>query len=211
MIDTSTAVEIIVKLRSHYGNVKPALTYSNLYELTIAVVLSAQTTDRQVNNVTGNLFSRYNDFAALAKAKLPDVERIIKSTGFYHSKAKNIIRLSLTAMESFGGQLPADREKLMTLPGVGRKSANVILSQGFGIPAFAVDTHVGRIARRIGFTNEEDPDKVEQALTAVIPEKDWTEGHLLMITHGRTICSAKKPLCGTCPISALCSFPDKFF
>ncbi|HEY1405705.1 MAG TPA: endonuclease III [Spirochaetota bacterium] len=209
MIDQKRATRIVHKLRAYYGSVVPALNYRNTYELTIAVVLSAQTTDRQVNAVTPELFKRYAGFEELSKGKITDVEKIIRSTGFYHAKSKNIIWLANEALKLFNGELPADREQLMKLPGVGRKSANVILSQGFEIPAFAVDTHVGRVSRRIGFTDAADPDKVEEAVTSVIPAKDWTEAHLLFITHGRTLCAARKPLCGKCPITAECAFPDK--
>ena len=168
-MDKTTALKIIRKLRDYHGEVVPALDYTNAYELTIAVVLSAQTTDRQVNNVSGELFSRYPGFTELAGAKQRDIEKIIRSTGFYHAKAGNIIRLAKKVTDSFGGKLPDDRERLMTLPGVGRKSANVILSQGFGIPAFAVDTHVGRIARRIGFTAETDPNTGKQRRVPSFP------------------------------------------
>jgi endonuclease-3 len=208
-IDKKISNRIIQKLRRHYGDVTPALEYKSIYQLTIAVVLSAQTTDRQVNQVTPDLFRKFPDFDSLSRAAIPAVETIIKSTGFYHAKARNIVALAKEAMNLFGGNLPADRALLMKLSGVGRKSANVILSQGFGIPALAVDTHVGRIARRLGYTTEDDPDKVEAALTGIIDHKNWTQSHLLFITHGRKICLARKPLCAQCPVSAECAFPDK--
>jgi endonuclease-3 len=205
-IDAKKSSRIIRNLRAHYGKVEPALAYTNLYEITIAVVLSAQTTDRQVNQVTPVLFKKYPDFKFMATAHLADIEKIIHSTGFYHAKARNIISLSRKVMDDFSGVLPKTHEELQTLPGVGRKSANVILSQGYGIPAFAVDTHVGRVARRIGYTSETNPDMVEQALTSIIPRKDWTEAHLLFITHGRNICGSRNPLCGSCPVAGDCLY-----
>ena len=205
-IDAKTSSRIIKKLRACHGKVDPALSYTNLYEITIAVVLSAQTTDRQVNEVTPALFKKYPGFGFLAKARLSDVEKIVHSTGFYHAKARNIISLARKVMDDYSGILPRTREELVTLPGVGRKSANVILSQGYGIPAFAVDTHVGRVARRIGYTTEKDPDMVEKSLTSLIPRKDWTEAHLLFITHGRTICDARNPRCGDCPVVEDCEY-----
>jgi endonuclease-3 len=203
------AAAVVAGLRTHYGKVSPALEYRNNYELAIAVVLSAQTTDKQVNGVTPSLFSKYPGFAELSKAKLSDVERIIRPTGFYHNKAKNIIALASRVVHDFGGELPGERDALMSLPGAGRKTANVILSQGFGVPAFAVDTHVGRISRRLGFSASDDPLKVEEDVCLLIPESDWTESHLLFITHGRNICTARSPLCGECPVRDMCPFPDK--
>ncbi|PKL36101.1 MAG: endonuclease III [Spirochaetae bacterium HGW-Spirochaetae-1] len=197
------------RLRAWYGEVTPDLHFGNLYQLTIAVVLSAQTTDKQVNAVTPVLFDRYADFSSLAGARLPDVETIIKSTGFYRNKAKNIITLSRAVMERFHGTLPAERDALESLPGVGRKSANVILSMGFDIPALAVDTHVMRIANRLAYIRSEDPFRVEESLTALIPEKCWKITHLILIAHGRRTCTARNPRCSVCPIEDLCGSPDK--
>ena len=198
------AEKIIQGLDAYYGKALPGLAFKDIYQLTIAVVLSAQTTDRQVNAVTGALFAEYPDFKSLSEAPLPKIEEIIKSTGFYHTKAKNIIALSQAVKERFGGTIPNDLDKLTGLPGIGRKSANVILSIGFGMPALAVDTHVGRIANRLGFVSSDDPFKVEKALTSVIPSDKWTMTHLLFITHGRKICTARKPSCEQCPIKKLC-------
>lgn len=203
-MDSRKSAEIISRLRKQYGSVAPALRYSSGYELCIAVVLSAQTTDKQVNTVTPALFRLYPDFADLARASVRDIETIIHSTGFYRAKAANISALAKKIVRDFGGELPRDRAALESLPGVGRKSANVILSQWFGVPALAVDTHVGRLARRLGYTAEENPLAVERAMCSVIPEKDWTEAHLLLITHGRQICTARKPDCGICPVAELC-------
>ena len=193
-------------LRRYHGDVKPDLLFKNIYQLSVSVILSAQTTDRQVNSATPELFNRYPSFERLAGAKQIDVEKIIKSTGFFRNKAKNIIAMAKTVMERYGGTLPDTREELITLPGIGRKSANVILSVGLGIPALAVDTHILRISKRIGYTESEDPLKVESSLTEMISAADWTEAHLVLIRHGRTLCSARKPLCSECPVISLCDF-----
>ncbi len=200
------ARKIIERLRKFYGAPSPDLHFGSLYQLTIAVILSAQTTDRQVNEVTPVLFSLYPGFDELAVAKIEDVEEIIRSTGFYHNKAKNIVALAQVVLEKYNGELPSDRERLMELPGVGRKSANVILSVGFGIPAFAVDTHILRIAGRIGFTDSDDPLKVEESVTTRLPKEVWRDAHLLLIWHGRRICKAKGPLCPECPVNGLCDY-----
>jgi endonuclease III len=201
--------KIIRRLIKYYPDVKPDLKYGNLYQLTVAVILSAQTTDRQVNAVTGELFKAYPDFASLARARLADVRRIVRSTGFYRIKAKNIVDMARGVIENFNGKLPGTREELVTLPGIGRKSANVILSIGFGVPALAVDTHIIRIANRLAYADSRDPLVVEQALTDLIPERLWTHGHLLLIRHGRATCRARQPLCGGCPVNELCASPDK--
>lgn len=208
-MDRKTSAEIIRLLRKRYGEVRPALDYRSVYELCIAVVLSAQTTDRQVNLVTPELFRLYPDARALAKAPVSKLEKIVQSTGFYRMKAKHISQLAKTVAEKFGGEIPSDRASLESLPGVGRKSANVILSQGFGMQAMAVDTHVGRLARRLGYSVSENPLTVERDLCSFIPEKDWTEAHLLLITHGRTICTARKPDCGICPAAKVCPSAGK--
>ena len=205
----SLSGKIIRRLIKYYPDVKPDLRYRNLYQLAVAVVLSAQTTDRQVNSVTGELFRAYPDFAGLAKARRSDVERIIRSTGFYHNKSRNIIDLARGVMDRFNGKLPGSREELTTLPGIGRKSANVILSMGFGIQALAVDTHIIRIANRLAYTLSRNPLVVEQDLTRFIPERQWTHAHLLLIRHGRATCRARQPLCAQCPVNALCRSPDK--
>lgn len=201
--------KILAGLKKYYGNVSPDLKYNSLYELTIAVVLSAQTTDVQVNAVTDTLFKAYPGFNELSQAPLNNVEKIIHSTGFYRNKAKNIIHLSQKIMDEYNGILPGTREELTSLPGVGRKSANVILSVGYGKPALAVDTHIKRIARRLGYTASENPDTVELDLTNFIPEKNWTYAHLVLIRHGREICKARNPLCSKCPIADLCYSHDK--
>jgi endonuclease-3 len=200
---------IIRSLRRRYPDVSTDLRHENLYQLAVAVVLSAQTTDRQVNGVTGRLFAEYPDFAALAEAPEGRVREIIRSTGFYRAKARHIIALAGAVVLGHGGALPRSREELMRLPGIGRKSANVILSMGFGVPALAVDTHVARLANRLGYVSSKDPLAVERALTSFIPERDWMPAHLLLIRHGRAVCRARSPLCRSCPVHRLCESPDK--
>lgn len=202
----SRSGKILDRLRKYHGDPVPDLRFRNVFELAVSVVLSAQTTDRQVNAATPALFDRYPDFESLSAARIRDVERIIKSTGFYRNKAKNIVGLAAGVMDEFGGILPGTRDELMRLPGIGRKSANVILSVGFGIPALAVDTHIIRIANRIGYADSKNPDIVEKSLTSVIPAADWTFAHLVLIRHGRTICPARTPRCGECPVSGLCDY-----
>jgi len=197
--------KILSLLYSYYGETEPGLEFTGLYELTIAVVLSAQTTDRQVNSVTGELFRMYSDFESLSKAGISDVERIVKSTGFYKNKAKNIILLSRMVCSRFNGKLPDNIESLMELPGVGRKSANVILSIGFNKPGLAVDTHVLRIANRLGFSSSESPLEVEKDLCRVIDSSEWKKTHLLFIKHGRELCRARNPKCSSCPVKKFCN------
>lgn len=199
---------IIEKLKEYYGNVKPSLDYNNIYQLTIAVILSAQTTDNQVNKVTRKLFLKYKNFKQLSKAKKSDVEQIIKSIGLYKTKTKHIIELSKIVMNKYDGQLPKEFEKLIQLPGIGRKSANVIISHGFGEDAIPVDTHVKRVSKRIGLTEANNVYKVEQDLKNKIPKKLWNLSHLLLIYHGRTICKAINPDCPICPVASYCKYYD---
>lgn len=208
MIDKATSKKIINRLKKQY-QVSSPLHFNNLYQLCIAVVLSAQTTDNQVNRVTPLLFKKYPDFYTLAQAHIDDVEEIIKSTGFYHNKAKHIVALAGTIVHTFNGVVPETREELMSLPGVGRKSANVILAFGFGIPAIPVDTHVSRVASRIGYANSRKPIAIEMAMMESIRKSDWIIAHLLFIYHGRTICHARKPACSRCPIISYCHFENK--
>ena len=208
MIDKATSKKIINRLKKQY-QVSAPLRFTNLYQLCVAVVLSAQTTDNQVNRVTPLLFKKYPDFYSLAQADINDVEEIIKSTGFYHNKAKHIVALARTIVHTFNGIVPDTREDLMSLPGVGRKSANVILAFGFGIPAIPVDTHVARVAGRIGYADSKKPIAIEMALMGSIMQSEWITAHLLFIYHGRTICYARKPACKRCPIISYCRFENK--
>jgi endonuclease-3 len=203
------SARIIKNLKKFYGNPDTELLFVNAYELAISVILSAQTTDKQVNAVTPILFKRYPDFKSLSVAKSSEVESIIRSSGFYKNKAKNIINLAKKVIENHEGKLPDTLKELIELPGIGRKSANVILSVGFNKPALAVDTHILRISNRVGYSNSDDPYKAEMALTSLIPVNDWKKAHMLLIKHGRTICKARHPLCGECPITSLCDFEHK--
>jgi endonuclease-3 len=186
-----------------------ALRYRGPYQLLAATILSAQCTDKMVNSVTPRLFSRYPTVRDLAEANTGDVEAIIRSTGFFRSKARSLVGMATAVVERHGGKIPKTLDALVGLPGVGRKTANVILGNAFGIPGLVVDTHVGRIARRFGLTRAEDPVKVETALMRIVPEHDWTQFSHAMIFHGRRICPARKPRCELCSLRADCSFAKR--
>ncbi len=196
-------------LRSRYPDVKTQLDHRNPFQLLVATILSAQCTDRQVNAVTPMLFRRCPDPGAMASASIDEIESLIRSTGFFHNKAKNIRSCSQALLETFDGVVPDTMEKLLTLPGVGRKTANVVLSAAFGVPTIVVDTHVKRISGRLGLTRHTDPTKIEYELMEILPEKEWDGFSLCLIYFGRDICTAKKPKCGKCPLYDLCAYPDK--
>lgn len=180
------------------------LDFDNPFELLVATVLSAQTTDVRVNATTPELFARYPDAAALASARIEDVEDIVRPLGFYRSKAKAIVNLAAQLVADHRGQVPGRLEELVKLPGVGRKTAFVVLGNAFGKPGLTVDTHFGRLARRFGFTTEEDPVKVERDVAELFEPKDWTQLSHRLVYHGRRICHAQKPACGACPVADLC-------
>ena len=180
------------------------LKHKNAFQMLIATILSAQTTDRTVNAVTPKLFAKYPDAASLAHADPREVEAIIKPTGFYHVKAKTIIACSKALVERFHGKVPRRIEDLVTLPGVGRKTANVVLGVAFGIPGFAVDTHVNRLTRRLGLTKSKDPVKIEAEVTRMLPPEEWTGFSLRLILHGRRICLARAPCCPECVLNDFC-------
>lgn len=180
------------------------LDFENPFELLVATVLSAQTTDVRVNATTPELFARYPDAAALASARIEDVEDIVRPLGFYRSKAKAIVNLAAQLVADHRGQVPGRLEELVKLPGVGRKTAFVVLGNAFGKPGITVDTHFGRLARRFGFTAEEDPVKVERDVAELFEPKDWTQLSHRLVYHGRRICHAQKPACGACPVADLC-------
>ncbi|PPB49126.1 endonuclease III [Arthrobacter pityocampae] len=180
------------------------LDFGNAFELLVATVLSAQTTDVRVNLTTPALFARYPDPRALAEAEESELQELIRPTGFYRAKANSLLALSRRLVDEFDGVVPGTVEDLVTLPGVGRKTANVVLGNAFGIPGITVDTHFGRLARRFGWTTAEDPVKVEQDVAALFERKDWTMLSHHVVFHGRRICHAKKPACGACPVAALC-------
>ena len=201
--------EILDILERTYPDAECALDHNNVFELIIAVTLSAQTTDKSVNLITPALFEKYPDALSLSKAEQEDVEKLIKRIGMYHNKAKNIIGLAKALCDNFDGEVPDDYDSLISLPGVGRKTANVVLSVGFGQQRIAVDTHVFRVANRIGLVNEKDVLKTELALMECIPENRWTKTHHSLIFHGRNICDARKPKCSECPIANYCNYIKK--
>ncbi|MBQ1300810.1 MAG: endonuclease III [Erysipelotrichaceae bacterium] len=181
------------------------LNFSTVYQLAVAVMLSAQTTDVSVNRVTGTLFERYPDAEAMSKAEQKDVEEIIKSIGLYRNKASNVISMSRKLQEEFSGVIPDDMDKLTSLPGIGRKSANVILSEGYKHPAIAVDTHVHRVSARLGLAKETDtPDQTEMKLRRKFPKENWSKLHHLMIFFGRYRCHSRNPECDDCPFRENC-------
>jgi len=180
------------------------LVHENPFQLLIATILSAQTTDRAVNSVTPSLFARYPDTARLARADPGVVERIIKPTGFFRVKARTIIACSRALTENFRGRVPRTIEELVTLPGVGRKTANVVLGVAFGIPGFAVDTHVTRLTRRLRLTASRDPVKIEAEVTRMVPPSEWTGLSLRLILHGRRVCVARAPRCPECVLNDFC-------
>lgn len=198
------AREINRMLADLYPEAQCELDFRNPLELIVATVLSAQCTDKRVNLVTPKLFARYPKASDYAAANPDELEGIIKSTGFFRAKAKNITALGRRVAEQYGGQVPSSLDDLVTLPGVGRKTANVVLGNAFDIPGLTVDTHFGRLVRRFGWTTEEDPVKVESAVAKLIPEKEWTKLSHRLIWHGRRICHARKPACGACPLAKLC-------
>jgi len=191
-------------LSKNYPNVRCELDFNNPFQLLVATVLSAQCTDKRVNQTTPALFKKYKSIKKMAGADQTDIENLIKSTGFFRAKAKNIKGLSQKIMVDFSGQVPDKLEKLITLPGVGRKTANVVLGHAFNTPGITVDTHFGRLSRRFGWTKETDPVKVEFAVAELIPEKEWTNLSQRMIWHGRRVCHSRKPACGACSLSKLC-------
>jgi endonuclease-3 len=180
------------------------LDFTNAFELLVATVLSAQTTDKMVNKVTPTLFARYPDAAALAGADRDEVERILKPTGFFRAKTNSVLGLSQALVERFDGEVPGRMADLVTLPGVGRKTANVVLGNAFGVPGLTVDTHFGRLVRRFGWTAEDDPVKVEAEIAVLVPKKEWTDFSHRVIFHGRRVCHAKKAACGACGLAAWC-------
>jgi endonuclease-3 len=195
---------IVRGLAKLYPDAHCALHYRNPLELLVATILSAQCTDVRVNMVTPALFARYPDAAAFAAADPAELERAIQSTGFFRNKARNIIACCKEIVARFGGQVPGTMDELVPLPGIGRKTANVVLGNAFQVPGITVDTHVGRLSRRMGLTEETDPEKVERDLMALIPKKEWTMFSHRMIFHGRQVCFARKPSCETCTLKRVC-------
>jgi len=195
---------VLERLGEVYPTAACALIYRNPFQLLIATVLSAQTTDERVNSVTPELFARYPTAQALAGAPLEDLERILHPLGFFRSKAKSVKGIGIALTERYDGAAPADLDELVTLPGVGRKTANVVLGNAFGIPGITVDTHVGRLTRRLGWTKQTDPVKAERDLMKLWDPSIWTIACHRLIFHGRQVCTARNPKCEICPIADLC-------
>ncbi|WP_433330620.1 endonuclease III [Spirillospora sp. CA-294931] len=191
-------------LAETYPDAHCELDFENPFQLLVATVLSAQTTDVRVNLTTPALFAKYPTPEDMAAADPEDMEAILKPTGFFRAKTKSVMGLSVALRDRFGGEVPGKLDDLVTLPGVGRKTANVVLGNAFGVPGITVDTHFGRLVRRFGWTDETDPVKVEQVIAALIPRKEWTILSHRLIWHGRRMCHARRPACGVCPLAALC-------
>jgi len=201
--------KILAILDQMYPGVTCALHHSSPWELLVATILSAQCTDERVNMVTPALFRTYRSAADYARAKPETLEKAIHSTGFFRAKARALVGMAQALTDEHGGEVPRDREALVTLPGVGLKTANVVLGNAFGEPAIAVDTHLFRVSQRLGLAKSEDPVEIHDQLTEVLPRKTWTRASHLFQAHGRRTCVARKPACPACPVRALCPWPDK--
>lgn len=201
-------LQILEKLEEMYPDAKAELVFYNPYEMLVATMLSAQCTDKQVNKVTPEVFSRWPDANAMADAQVEELFPIVKSCGF-RSKAGNIIAACRIIKDQYNGQVPDTMDALTSLPGVGRKTANVVLSNAFGIPAFAVDTHVFRVSNRLGLCKADTVEETERQMTRLIPREKWGNAHHWLIWHGRRLCKAQRPLCGQCPLNVLCPYHEK--
>ncbi len=212
MIKKNRTERILDTIELMFPNAKGELNYNNIYELTVAVILSAQSTDVSVNRVTVDLFKAYPSVLALASANIKEVEEYLKTIGLYRSKAKNIITMANQVIDNFNSEIPNNREDLMTLAGVGRKTANVILSEYFNIPAIAVDTHVERVSKRLKIAYERyNVDEVEKRLMRALPKERWRVAHHSLILFGRYHCKAIKPNCEVCPLTAECKYYTKHY
>jgi len=205
------ARKVLDILEKEFPGAKTALIFSTPLELLIATILSAQATDKLVNKVTVDLFKKYKSAEDYNRASLDEIERNISSVNFFRNKAKSIKGCCKKLVEEFNGAVPKSLDELTTLPGVGRKTANIVLGNAFGKNALAVDTHVKRVAKRLGLTDSEDPDTVEEDLCGIIPEKRWTNTTHLFILHGRKTCKAKNPLCEVCPVRDYCDYYKKVY
>ena len=203
------AARILARLARAYPGAGIELRFGTPLELLAATILSAQCTDERVNAVTQTLFTRYTRAEDFARANPATLEREIHSTGFFKAKARSLLGMGRALCERHGGEVPRTLEELTALPGVGRKTANVVLGNAFGIPALAVDTHVTRVSQRLGLTRAEEPEKIHDDLCAVFPRPKWTRATHLLIIHGRRTCGARKPECPRCPVAALCPWPGK--
>ena len=206
---TQDKTKVLALLEQLYFDTKPALHFSSTYELLVAVILSAQCTDERVNQVTEVLFENYNTPKSMCTLSQQQLEKYIFSCGFYRNKAKHILSASADILQRFGGEVPGSVEALMSLAGVGKKTANVVYAVGFGGDAIAVDTHVFRVSNRLGLAKGKTPLEVEAGLQKCIPQHDWSKAHHWLIWHGRKICHSQRPDCGNCPLSTLCDFAQK--
>lgn len=207
--DKARALKIQQILKKTYPDVKTQLRHANPFQLLVSTILSAQCTDKQVNQVTKVLFQRLKTPQDFASASNEIIEALIRPTGYFRNKAKNIKNCSKHLLEKYNGRVPKTLDQLVKLPGVGRKTANVVLGSAFNIPGMVVDTHVARISKRLGFTGSNNPVKIEYDMMEIIPKENWNDFSLQLIYFGRAICTARKPKCPTCPIYDLCEFPDK--
>lgn len=198
------ACEIYRILNETYPDAVCSLDFNTVFELLAATILAAQCTDERVNKVTKDLFAKYKTTEDYAAASLEEMENDVKSTGFYRNKAKNIILSAQKIIADFNGEVPKTMEELLTLPGVGRKTANLILGDVYGVPSVVVDTHVKRIANKLGLTKNREPEKIEQDLREILPEEYYTHFNHITVYHGRAVCKAKGPMCHICPVSHLC-------
>jgi len=203
------ARKIILALKKAYPDAKIALDFGNPLELLVATILSAQCTDERVNQVTPTLFKKYVSARDYARAEAATLEQEVRSTGFYRAKTRSIIAMANALVERHGGEVPRSRPALVALPGVGLKTANVILGNAFGEQAIAVDTHVFRVSQRLGLSRSDDPDEIHDQLVEVLPQREWTLTTHLLQAHGRRCCFARKPLCPACPVRTLCPWPSK--
>lgn len=208
-VKKARAARILARLAKAYPEAGIELRFSTPLELLVATILSAQCTDERVNAVTATLFTRYRTAEDFARAHPPTLEKEIHSTGFFKAKAKSLIAMGRAVIERHEGMVPQTLEELIALPGVGRKTANVVLGNAFGIPALAVDTHVTRVSQRLGLTRADEPEKIHDDLCALIPRPAWTRATHVLIIHGRRTCGARKPACPVCPVAALCPWSGK--
>jgi len=210
--ETKRIREIIRLLRKHDPQSRTALEFRNPFEILVATILAAQCTDERVNRITPGLFRKYPAPADFARADRSELERDIRSAGFFRNKAKSLIGASRKIVEEFGGSVPDSMAALVTLPGVARKTANIVLSAGYGkAEGIAVDTHVRRLSQRLGFSREDDPVKIERDLMAAVPAEDWLDFNFLLVDHGRAVCQARKPRCPECFLRRLCPSAKTFF
>ena len=203
--------EIIKRLRKEYPETRTALQFRTPFELLVATILAAQCTDERVNKITPGLFAKYPTVEHFARAEKKELEKDIRSTGFFRNKARNIVALAQKLVEEYGGKVPDSMEELVKLPGVARKTANIVLSSAFRkAEGIAVDTHVRRLAERLGLSPQKQPEKIERDLMAIVPREDWLDFNYLLVDHGRKICQARKPRCLECVLKELCPSFEKF-